>query len=184
MQDDPENSYKRNRVKLQNSKLKTVRRLMWFLSHSPSNTLRHLAKKVLPLPVRTEISQCGRRSTTQNTYWSSRNLPYVTPGARHLYSISVQLLILVRRELVWYTSTPLRQHTLCAESWMLHSKDKKKATNKHTYERYSSKPHHSFLAGILSLLLTVASESLVHYLLPYQTREFSILVGILSDGAR
>lgn len=45
MQDDPENSYKRNRVKLQNSKLKTVRRLMWFLSHSPSNTLRHLAKK-------------------------------------------------------------------------------------------------------------------------------------------
>lgn len=49
---------------------------------------------------------------------------------------------------------------------MLHIKDEKKTTNKQTYERYSSKPYHSFLAEILSLLLTVSSEFLVDYLLP------------------
>lgn len=92
--------------------------------------LRHLAKKVLSLPVSIEISQCIRCSTAQNMYWSSRNLPYVTLGARHLYSISVYLFVLVRTELVRYKSAPLRQHTWCPESWMLHIKDKKKATNK------------------------------------------------------
>ena len=128
--------------------------------------LRHLAKKMFSLPVGIEISQCIRCSTTQNMYWSSGNLHYVTLGARQLYNTSVCLLVLVRTELVQYKAASLRQHTWCPESWMLHIRGKKKATNKQTYKRYSSKLYHSFLADILSLLLTVSSESLVHDLFP------------------